>query len=345
MADISSNSLDNNPLFDDLAKDIVKDRGQKPPLDLFAEEYEREQVAKVNAAARWTRKFDPDQYKKAEALGMGIDPERGIRQMELLENNAAIMAYGEVFSRAPSMKGYFAEQPKALAKTRPDELDNLSGIEWLTTAPTQAFKEGQTSIQAAEAANRIEAARKAGTKPSIYDQAFIENFDGGRTFGADSWVQKGLIGTATTFPLMWDTIKGSMRGSVLGGGGGAVVGSAVPGLGTAAGAVTGAGYGFVAGGYMRSADIQTGLARLEFNKFRSKDGQKLDPKVADIAARVTGSLGAALDLIGIGAVTKAVPGAGSLISGLQKDGMKAALYGDCDGNASASDYGLLRRIC
>jgi hypothetical protein len=159
MADISSNSLDNNPLFDDLAKDIVKDRGQKPPLDLFAEEYEREQVAKVNAAARWTRKFDPDQYKKAEALGMGIDPERGIRQMELLENNAAIMAYGEVFSRAPSMKGYFAEQPKALAKTRPDELDNLSGIEWLTTAPTQAFKEGQTSIQAAEAANRIESAR------------------------------------------------------------------------------------------------------------------------------------------------------------------------------------------
>ena len=192
-------------------------------------------------------------------------------------------------------------------------------------ATTQALQEGQTSIQAAEAANRIEIACKTGQPALIYDQAFVENFDGGRTFGANSWLQKGLVGASTSVPILWDTLKGAMRGSVAGGGTGALAGSLVPGAGTAVGAVSGAGFGAVLGGYLRNKDIMTGLSRLELNKFRSEDGQKLDPDVADIAAQLSGSLGAMLESIGMGPVIKTIPGAQKLISGLRTEGLKVAL--------------------
>lgn len=313
-------ALEDSEFVKDTVGDIQREQAQAQPMLDFAQDFRKQELAKVNAAARWSRKYDPDTYAKAEQLGGGIDPERGIRQMELLENNAAIAAYGDVFEKAPSMRAYFAERPKQLAKARPDELDNISGIEWITKAVPQAFEAGQTSIQAAYAANRI--ARGQGT---IYDRAFVENYDAGRTFGADGWFSTGLVGAAQTLPQLWATLTASARASVLGGGGGAVVGTAVPGVGTGAGAVTGAGYGAIAGGYYAAWELNTGLALLEFNKFRSKDGQKLDPEVAYTAARISGALSAMLDTVGLGPAIKTVPGAQNLISGMSKEGMKTAL--------------------
>ena len=322
MDNISSTSS-----VDDLELDSVLDqvdklqKAAKPDgMDQFVAEWDQRETAKVQAAARWSRQYDPDAYAKAEKLGMGIDPERGLRQMELLENQAAITAYGEVFAKAPQMKAYFAEKPKQLAKARPDELDNISGLEWISRAIPEAWKETETSIQAAYAANRI--ARGQGT---IYDRALVENFDGGRTFGADGWFDKALIGGTQTVLPIWETLKGSMRGSVLGGGSGAIVGSAVPGLGTAAGAVTGATYGFIGGGYIQAWELNTGLNLLDFNKYRSEDGKPLDPQVAYTAARISGAMGAMLDAVGIGPIMKTVPGAGQLVQRLSKEGMKEAL--------------------
>jgi len=317
MENISSPSLEDSPIIDELAADLKK---EKAPFEDFAIEFEKEELAKVHAAARWSRKYDPDQYAKAEKLGMGSEPERGIRQMELLENSAAILEYGKVFNKAPALRGYFAERPKELPKANPDELDNISGLEWITSAVPEAYKNAKVSIEASAAANRI--ARGQGT---IYDRALVENFDQSRTYGADGWFDQGLIGATQSIPQLWETLKGSMRGSVLGGGTGAVVGSAVPGLGTAAGAVTGAGYGAIVGGYQQAWEINTGLNLLEFNKLRSEDGKAIDPEVAYTAARISGALGAMLDAVGVGPVIKAIPGAQRVISGLAKEGMKESL--------------------
>ena len=320
MDNISSPSSDDDLELGSILQATDKIQQPKDGLDIFVDEWDKAETAKVNAAARWSRSYDPDAYAKAEKLGLGIDPERGLRQMELLENKAAIAAYGEVFSKAPQMKAYFAQQPKQLAKARPDELDNISGLEWLTSAVPAAWQDSQASIEAAYAALRI--SRNEGTPA---DQAIVDAYEGGRTFGADGWFDSALVGGVQTILPIWETVKGSMKGSVLGGGAGAITGSVVPGLGTAAGAVTGATYGFVGGGYIQSWELNTGMNLLDFNKYRSEDGKKLDPEVAYTAARISGALGAMLDAVGIGPAIKAVPGAQRVISGLSKEGMKEAL--------------------
>jgi hypothetical protein len=323
MADISSPTLVDETPLPDLSQIMDDVDASKPKGELqdFAETWNKEETAKVSAAARWSRQYDPDQYAKAAKLGLGLDPEVGIRQMELLDNKASIAAYGDVFNRAPQLRGYFAERPKELAKANPDELDNLSGISWATQAVPAALQSAYTSIEAGRAAKRISLG-----KGTIYDKAFLANYQDNRTFGADGYLSQALVYTAQSTPYLFETTKGAMRGSVLFGATGAVGGTAVaPGPGTLAGALTGALYGSIAGGYLENRELQANQDLLKFMNMRSEDGKTIDPTVAYYASRITGSISAMLDMVGMGPVLKVFPGSQAFLEQIRGKGMEVAL--------------------
>lgn len=298
----SSASSDDDLELDSIIQQTDKQvAAPKDGLDTFVDEWDQKETSKVQAAARWSRQYDPDAYAKAEKLGAGIDPERGLRQMELLENQAAIAAYGEVFRKAPQLKAYFAEQPKKLAKARADELDNISGLEWLTTAVPQAYNQGSLNVQAAQARVRID--QGIGTPE---DQQLIKTFDASRTYGAAGWFAQGLIYGTQSIPAQIAQYQASVASFFTG-----------PAAGTVLAPVI--------GDYLKNREIQRGMALLEFDTFKSEDGKELDPEVKSIAANVSGSLSAVLDTLGLAPVVKTIPGTQKLIGQITKEGIKESL--------------------
>lgn len=325
MADISSNSLDVSSLLDEVPEVSLQ---TKPPLVDFAEEIRQQEFGQTEAAARWSKQFDPGAYAEASKLAPGVPPEVGVRQLKDLKDSAELQKYRDVFDKAPQLRGYFAEQPKDLAFAKPDELDNISGLPWIYSAAKEGFEAGSLEMQAAWAQNRISEGR--GT---IQDRAFIDNYEGDRTFGAHGFFEGVVPNVAKQIPQLGSTLlhgaRGALVGSVGGGATGAAIGSVVPGPGTVAGGfvgmIAGAEAGGTLGAYTFQQELQTGLARLAFSKITDADGNKLDPRVADIAAQISGAGGALLESIGLATVLKVIPG-GEMVTGLlTKKGMTAAL--------------------
>jgi hypothetical protein len=93
------------------------------------------------------------------------------------------------------------------------------------------------------------------------------------------------------------------------GGGGAVLGSAIPGVGTVAGALTMGGAGFVAGMALDSAKTEEGLAYRDYTKMGA------DPKTAAVAADIVALANGGLQAIPAEKVLNIVPGLKGLLVG------------------------------
>lgn len=327
MADISSPILDVSRFLDEPVKTPVK---QEPaaPLDNFFESYTKEEHAATEAAARWSKQYDPEAYAQAQKLAPDVAPEIGVRQLDVLKDAERLDSYRKVFENSPQLRGYFASAPKDLAYANPDELDAISGLEWMGYAGKEAVDEGYIQYQAAMASNRI--ARGQGT---IRDQAFVNNYEGTRTFGARGFWDEAFVQTAQQVPQLALTglhaARGALVGSVAGGGTGAAIGSVVPGPGTvaggAAGMLAGAEAGGALGAYTFQQELQTGLARLDFQRLRDENGKPLEPELIEMAAAISGSGGALLELVSTGAMLKTIPGADRMIGLLKKEGLETAL--------------------
>ena len=107
MPNTSFPSLEDSPILDEITADIIKEK-EATPLGDFTEEYKKSETARVTPLRAGRGSMTPTLTRRRKSSAWGSTLERGIRQMELLENNASIMAYGEVFAKAPQLKGYFA---------------------------------------------------------------------------------------------------------------------------------------------------------------------------------------------------------------------------------------------
>ena len=319
MQNTFSASLEDSSIVNELAAEIKK---EPPALSNFAEDFAKEEFAQVNAAARWARKHDPQSYARAKQLAPGIDPERGVRQLELLENSAALGAYRAVFEKSPELRGYFAQNPKDLPLAKPDELDNISGLSWLFQAGAESVQAGMISYQAAMASNR-----EAAGKATIEDKAFLNQYraNGARTFGAEGFWEEAWVGLGQQVAPLAITARGALQGGTVGALGGAAVGSVIPGAGTAAGMASGAVAGSMAGALAAQQQFQTGLARLHFQSIKDEAGNTLEPELIELAANITGAGGALLENVALAQAIKVIPGSDRVMSLITKEGMATAL--------------------
>lgn len=79
------------------------------------------------------------------------------------------------------------------------------------------------------------------------------------------------------------------------------------------------------GAYAEQQGLQTGLARLQFQKLRDENGKPLEPELVELAAQLTGAGGTALELVGLTKMIKVVPGGKRVLGMFSKEGMTLAL--------------------
>lgn len=327
MADTSSLSSPDG--FDSFAEAVNKDLNNPTDtsgFDQFGEALNAEEFAKTSAAARWAKQYDPGAYSEAAKL-FPEDPEVGIRQLSDLKDMEKLRKYQEVFQASPSIRSYFAENPKSLPLANPDELDNISGISWIGSAGKEAFISGYDSYLAAMAQNRIDTGK---AEPN--DHELVNNYlkSANRTYGADGWFDQGWVYLAqNAAPMGIGFLKGAegaLQGGTIGAIGGATVGatggSVLPGLGTAvgagagaaAGAVVGAQAGAIAGAFRFQQNYQIGLNSISMAQIKDEDGNTIDPTVRRFASIISGSASAALESASLGAFISQVPGVKQLLT-------------------------------
>lgn len=327
-----SHTSDVDNFLEETVQDLNKLNGNAVGTG-FAAEFVQEQDATLEAAARWSRTFDPEAYARATKLAPeGVPPEVALRQKELLEDQDRVNQYREVFKKAPQVAGYFVSNPKDIAYANPDELDNISGINWAVKAGGAAFVTGQEQTELA----LLRYAQMAGTSTPADDLRADElalRLEDTRTFGNHGdWLSSGLVYTAQSLPFFASTmaqaayrgIQGAVGGAAVGGGIGLFGGpSAIPGAaaGFALGGRAGMGYGSLE----QSIKLQAGLAYQEFLGFRDEQGNPLDPQTAKLAAILTGIGAGGLEQLGLSKTIGQIPGLGNLVNFVTPKGMAAAL--------------------
>jgi hypothetical protein len=330
MADTFSNSLDDNP-FASIVEDLPKPQDTNP-FEAIADEQLKAEQARVQAAARWSRQYDPDAYAKAAKLaGDNLPVETVARQTKTVEDLYRLNQFSEVFQRAPALQSYFSQFPKDLAYANPDELDNLSGVNWAAQAFGQSFKQGveQTELGLA-----------------VYEQAFgMPSFEldrrirelqakEPRTFGDRGGFWSGaVVGLGQSLPAMGFSLlkagerglQGSVGGGLIGAGVGAAAGGvgAIPGgaAGMATGGLIGSRFGFLEGQFK----VQTGLAINEFAQFRDEEGKPLDPALVKWAGILAGAGSAGLEAAGASATIGQIPGMDKVLGQITVPGIKNLL--------------------
>ena len=124
--------------------------------------------------------------------------------------------------------------------------------------------------------------------------------------------------------------------------GGGAVGSVVPGVGTVAGAGTGAVVGWRLGSAEGSFNIEAANALREFLQLEDEFGNKIDPRVAAAASLAVGTVNAGLEVVAFRSLVKLIPGADKVSSKLVNGTVKQALKNPTVRNAilrTLKDYG------
>ncbi|HMJ04573.1 MAG TPA: hypothetical protein VK506_16645, partial [Conexibacter sp.] len=239
--------------------------------------------------------------------------------------------FHQMIDETPALAKW-AEQPENLAVAG-DDLHNLGALEWLVTAPVRAFTQATNAAQAADL--RYESMFRPLTQAET-DRLHAADYQAqrGGTLGADRWFQKAITGVGSFLANQVEPFKYALAGAAEVGAAGAAVGSLVPGPGTVAGGLAGAGYGFTAGllyGVVKSTFRQeAGNAYQEFSNFTDEHGQPMDRDAARMAAIAVGALNAPIEGAGeLLVFAKSIPGldkvVGKATSGMITQSVKAAL--------------------
>lgn len=299
--------------------------------DPLFEAFDAERAAKAAAGARWAQQYDPDTYAKAAKLAPGVPVDSAARQIKTVEERARLDQLLSVLEKSPPVRDYFAADPKKLAFANPDELDQISGINWAIRAFPAAVSAGydQTRLGLARydeiAGTDTPESRKLAAELAAKPQ---------RTFGVHGeWFPGGLVGLGQSLPTMASVLvagaEGGVKGAVAGGATGLTVGLLAGGGGALPGAATGftlgGSTGAAYGSTMQNIKIQAGLAYNEFLQIKDENGQPLDPLLAKWAAMLAGIGGGALEQLGLSKTIGQIPGVDRLLGAMTKDGMKKVL--------------------
>lgn len=291
--------------------------------------------ARNYATALNTMAADPDKFAKYEELGTryGFDPSFVGRNFEALDKQSNVDDVVSLLDYNPILGRWFAQGDNA-SSIKVDELRHLSGISWLGAAAFDSFRDGLKTTRLADL--RYKQLFGQATDDDITTIEAINKDREPRTYAADSVINRGWTGTFNQLPTLYETtlgaIKGALVGATVSAGGAVVAGQLGPQVAAPEEIVTvpvaalwGARVGGGAGAFEASFRQQSGLAFDEFMTMRDEDGKALDPDVARVAALITGGINGGLELVGMNAMAKVIPGFDKISGSLTGDAVKTAL--------------------
>ena len=143
-----------------------------------------------------------------------------------------------------------------------------------------------------------------------------------------NWYQSWAKSAAEVMPSSTESLKGGLTGA----GAGAAVGAGVAAVGgqlgpqvaipeeiatVPAGALTGARWGFTAGSFKRSAEIEAGMAYVELINMKDEQGNYLAPEIVRPLAGAIGVINGALEVVKLKTIIKTIPGGKKLLQKAQ----------------------------
>lgn len=224
--------------------------------------------------------------------------------------------YKDAVNGAPVFNEFAAAHPYHTAVLERDR-ENLTRLERALNPVFLGWDSGWAMTEVAEIRNRqLMNFENPDNEKDAARLAELHKFTEAGNFGAQGF-QRFMVGMGQQLPIMAtitiDTLDEIAIGAVSGAAIGAGVGATAGGVGALPGAVTGLGIGItrgaLIGGVTSAARLERGLAYDELL------GMGLDEEEARWASHLVGAANGALELTGIGAVTKRIPGFRSL----QKD--------------------------
>jgi hypothetical protein len=202
--------------------------------------------------------------------------------------------WNQVAVRQPALVQFMLEQPEMMPLVK-DDAAQLGGIEWALKAPFHAFldaigEQGTVALQfGLYSGDKADGDLAARIKER---EAKYSNKD----YGADSVLQRALIGTARMLPFLagdvaaraYGGLVGGATGAGAGGAGGAAAGApaagvgAVPGAaaGASAGGITGAAVGQFIGSALFNYYESVGPLYWRLANLKDANGKTMDPTVA-----------------------------------------------------------------
>lgn len=250
---------------------------------------------------------DPTQLQQAARLGSQQPPERAARVLDLVGRTGLPQALVERnldHVEAEAKREGF--DPQQFAKTSPvvaawikanpthfalaqDDLDQLGVIEGLAKALSTGFRAGRATTRAGAAGNRLMMAStvtpQARERLAAFEREMAQETTGGGTF------HDILEGGAKIYGQMRESMPRAMKAGAVG----LLKGMAAGGVAgaTAQGAVGYASETFV---------TESGLSYLAMSKMRGQNGEMIDEDTKRHTAIAIGTVNAALELTGMGAI-------------------------------------------
>lgn len=231
-------------------------------------------------------------------------------EKQVKANEFSFDQYTDAINGAPVFNEFAAAHPYHLSVLDRDK-KNLTGIERALNPIFLGYDAGWAMTEISEIRDRQ--LTNFENPDNEADRARLEElgkFMEGGSFGADAWYEKMFVETARQVPiqawLMGESLDEMAIGAGVGAAYGGAMGAGAGGVGALPGAVIGAKVGawrgFAVGRTEAAFRLERGLAYDEYL------GMGLNEEDARWAATAVGGVNAALESIGMGAITKRLPG-------------------------------------
>lgn len=328
----------NNPYLDYLHA-APKESAFYTPTENEANPYlktaEQSEDRAIRSALNAAKGVNPDQYSNVVKLSerVNLPPELVERNQKDIEQLAEVEAnpYLEYLKQAPKTANYLAN-PENM-KAAKDDIEALTGVEWLLKAPLEAWRQGRQDVESGELGFkrlfRGLTEEEQARLTAIENRPYTE-------FGAENWIEKAVVGAPNILPMMVETLKSGLKGGLAGAG----IGASVAGIAGQAGpqialpeeiatvpaaAVAGYFFGSRAGAMKKSFELEAGFAYNEFLTFVDDQGKPIDEDVARVGAIAAGAINAGLELFSLNTILKTIPGGDRLLGNVSRGTVKNAL--------------------
>lgn len=314
------------------ANDTAPQPAARGLYDAAIDDVKQEDGARLQGALDIARTSDPEKYAEISRIATrdGLTPDFVASNLDDLRSKATANDMRKMLEADPAVRRWFETGDNAKA-VKHDDLHRLSGMRWLMSSVGEAWSEGWDQRRQADIRFRQMMGQATPDEIRLADKM---DKQGKRDYGAEGFFQGAPAALAAQLPnLIGSTGQGFERaayGATLGTAAGATVGAAAGGVGAVPGAVLGFGAGTTAGLLTGRAEDnfrqEAGGAYGEFIRFRTDDGEAMDPAVARGAAMVAGVAAAGLETIGEAALERLIPGLDKVgVSSLLRNGSREAI--------------------
>lgn len=295
------------------------------------DEEDQQKRERLSVASKAAATASPDRAAEVDQLARRIGTPAGFveRNFDAVKKHAAAedAPVDAMLAQSPHLAEWASEPSNhALAK---DDLEQLGFLEWIVTAPQRAFAQSANQMRLGELRSKSLFEPLTQQELDLVNSYKFNSTLGGELGARESWFRGAITGSGqflanVGFGLVSAAPQvaiGTATGAVIGGVGGFLTTGVGAGPGAIAGAKFGAGVGGLIGGGLYTYQVEAGLALDEFLDPSMTPGPPLDPDVAKAAALAAGAINAGLEVGGLAAVFKTIPG----LKQLGRQGTRAAI--------------------